>query len=141
MHWALQHHDPDNWLKSANHPLIHDNDHAFKQALDAYKYADRFPEHPETHYRTQGEVFLKPLESILQSSPYIQGKTLSYVDIAIVPFVRQFSLVDKHWFAYAPYPHLRIWLERILSSQLFINIMHKYPVWQTGDKPIIFPSR
>lgn len=60
MHWALQQHDADGWL-SADPPhaalLIAENDGAFKQHLDRYKYAIRFPEYPAEHYRAQGELF------------------------------------------------------------------------------------
>ncbi|MEY4210086.1 MAG: hypothetical protein RLZ92_465, partial [Pseudomonadota bacterium] len=53
MRWALQQNDPNNWLSSLNadeiKQLIAFNDGEFKQALDRYKYADRYPEFPESH--------------------------------------------------------------------------------------------
>ena len=50
--------DANTWLDM--------NDVDFKQNLDRYKYADRYPEHGAEHYRVAGERFLLALESQLQ---------------------------------------------------------------------------
>ncbi len=139
MHWALQQHDPDNWLKSMNHPLIDENDTAFKKNLDRYKYADRFPEHPQTHYRECAELFLEKIEKSLKNHTFIQNNQLSFVDIAIFPFIRQFYFVNTAWFESAPYAHLNLWLQTFLSSDIFLKTMPKYPTWQASSKTTTFP--
>jgi len=139
MNWALQQHDPDHWLCSANHPLIAENDSSFKKALDCYKYADRFPAFPAQHYREHGEVFLRKVDKLLKKYYFIQNNHLSYVDMALFPFIRQFYFVNTSWFESAPYPHLNAWLQALLSSKLFSNIMAKYPIWQSQSKQVIFP--
>ena len=139
MVWALQQHDPDDWQESMNHPLIDENDDAFKKALDRYKYADRFPEHSQEHYRQIGALFLEKIEKQLKSHTFIQNNHLSFVDMAIFPFIRQFYFVNISWFESAPYPHLNAWLQTCLNSKLFSTIMQKYPAWQAGDETTIFP--
>jgi glutathione S-transferase len=131
MIWSLNQHDPDGWLTSDPRcaELIAENDGCFKRALDQYKYASRFPEQPAVHYRQQGEVFLTKLEELLSKHCYLLGDNLTQADIAIFPFIRQFSMVDSAWFASSPYPHLRVWLEALVASELFENIMKKYPTW------------
>ncbi len=135
MDWALAQSDVDEWiiqdseLQKLSADLIAINDGAFKQALDKYKYAIRFPENPPDVYRAQGEAFLLRLESLLQQNAYLFRNTVSKADIAIFPFVRQFSMVDEVWFETANYPSLKTWLNGLLSSPLFIDVMHKYPVW------------
>lgn len=65
MHWALQQQDDEGWLtadKELTQQLISENDTSFKQALDRYKYAIRFPEETSLTYREQAEVFLYKLE-------------------------------------------------------------------------------
>ena len=131
MHWALQQHASDGWL-SANElgqQLISENDSSFKQALDKYKYAIRFPEQSAEAYRTQGEGFLQKLESHLNQSKYLLKDQISQADIAIFPFVRQFSGVDAAWFEEAPYPKLKSWLKSLMESELFISIMEKQPTY------------
>ena len=131
MRWALQQRDSDGWL-SANElgkELIAQNDGSFKQALDKYKYAIRFPEQSAETYRTQGEVFLQKLESHLNQSTYLLKDQISQADIAIFPFVRQFSGVDAAWFETAPYPKLKAWLKSLVESELFISIMEKHPTY------------
>lgn len=131
MAWALAQNDPDGWL--TDNPLLqtllNENDGSFKQALDRYKYASRFPEQSAEHYRQQGEVFLTKLEALLIKHRYLQSDKLTQADIAIFPFIRQFSMVDSAWFATSPYPHLRSWLEGLVASTLFEDIMKKYPTW------------
>jgi hypothetical protein len=45
-------------------------------------------------------------------------------------------MVDAHWFATAPYPHLRLWLTRLLASDLFIGVMQKQTAWQQDDASV-----
>jgi glutathione S-transferase len=128
MHWALQQHDPSRWLdidRDNSQALISENDGAFKQALDKYKYASRFPEQSAASYRSQAEVFLCKLEQALQERPFLSGAHLSLTDVAIFPFIRQFAAVDANWFAQAAYPKLQAWLQARLESSLFQGVMSK----------------
>jgi glutathione S-transferase len=131
MRWALAQHDPQEWLQDAAQSLvlIAENDGTFKQALDRYKYAERFPEHPQAVYRTQGEGFLVQLETALQGHAHLLGASPRLADIAIFPFIRQFAAVDPGWWETSPYPALRAWLEHWVGSGLFDGIMQKHPVW------------
>ena len=129
MHWALKQADPDNWLSDIDHDLISNNDSDFKQWLDRYKYADRHPEQSEAFYRQQGEKTLLVLEQRLMDTPYLSGDNISFTDIAIFPFIRQFSAVDLKWFATAPYPKLLVWLNTLINSQLFQHSMIKTQPW------------
>ena len=133
MFWALQQHDPEGWLH-ANHAqamqMIASNDGGFKQALDRYKYPERYPENPQVEYRVRGELFLQQLENALQVQPYLFGQQASVADVAIFPFIRQFAAVDAAWFSQSPYVALPRWLEGWVQSDLFTNIMQKYPVYR-----------
>jgi glutathione S-transferase len=131
MRWALAQRDPQAWLKNVtdSETLIAENDGSFKQALDRYKYAERFPEHPQQTYRAQGERFLSQLETRLQQHAYLLDAEPRLADIAIFPFVRQFAAVDPAWWEEAPYPALRAWLTNWVESALFDSIMQKHPVW------------
>jgi glutathione S-transferase len=148
--WALAQNDPEGWLdfpqssRDQMAALVGENDQDFKHHLDHYKYADRFPDQPQQHYREQGEKYLAKLEELLSqttaSEAYLFGEKRAYADIAILPFVRQFANVDATWFADAPYPNLAAWLDRHLSSELFRSVMKKYPPWADGDPVTTFTS-
>ena len=144
--WALAQHDPDNWyqsLTSEQHEqmlaLIENNDGEFKYFLDRYKYADRYPEQDERFYREQGEKILTRLEQLLTEYDCLLRDSWTLADIALLPFIRQFAFVDKDWFDSSPYPRVRAWLEAFLESDLFRSVMKKYPQWQEGDEPVVFP--
>lgn len=132
MHWALAQHDPDNWRllgdlegQALTAALIEENDQVFKLHLNRYKYPERHPEYPLEHYRTEGEVFLRRLEALLETRAFLAAAHQSLADVAVMPFVRQFAHVDREWFAAAPYPRLQRWLQGLLDSELFVAIMAK----------------
>ena len=131
MYWALNKNDPDNWLDISDNQntffkeLLSENDTSFKFWLDKYKYASRFPEYTEEYYRNKAEEFLLKLEYILQDSKYLLSSEIKIADISIFPFIRQFSMVDKVWFDSCKYTRVREWLESIITSPLFINVMKK----------------
>ena len=146
MVWALRQDDPNGWLGKnsiyidAATPLVIENDTVFKTNLDRYKYADRYPQHPQIYYRSAAETFLQQLECRLDTTHFLLGDAMSIADVAIFPFIRQFAEVDKGWFAQAPYPLLRRWLEVFLSSEDFGAVMKKYPVWRPGDSALILSN-
>ena len=137
--WALSMHDPDQWVRddhewmTAAKELVDENDTSFKQALDRYKYHVRYPEHSAEFYREKGEVFLERLNNKLSESEYLLGDDMSVADISIFPFVRQFAFVDKEWFDQAPYAKLQTWLNGMLQSSLFMDVMQKHAEWKDGE--------
>lgn len=143
MRWALQQHDPLNFGDLSDDDLaiadqlITTNDREFKQALDRYKYANRFPERSPEFYRQQAEEFLQVLErKLCENSQSVSGQFLigdrqTLVDVAIFPFVRQFAYVDIEWFNSSSYLNLQRWLKWHESSVLFELAMQKFPVWES----------
>lgn len=140
--WALQQNDPDNWLGEQGEflldaeMLVETNDFSFKEDLDHYKYANRFPQQSEQDYREACEEFIEELEEKLADSQYLLANRLTLADIGVFPFVRQFSLVDSDWFDKSPYPNVRRWLNEITSSSLFESVFEKHDFWKAGDNPI-----
>ena len=147
MAWALDEGDPERWLldgregllEETDH-LIDENDYSFKQHLDHYKYADRYPEHPASTYRAEAEGFLRQLEQRLDQRAWLVSEQMGVADVAIFPFIRQFALVDRPWFDRTPWPRLHVWLNYFLDSALFLDVMKKYPQWQEGDAVTQFPE-
>ncbi len=146
MHWALTQSDPDDWLGVNNEEtdaLITYNDGEFKHYLDRYKYHVGYPAHPPAYYRDKAAVFLKQLEQALQQyndKALASATQLTFVDIAVFPFVRQFAHVDLNWFEASPYARLKQWYGNIAQSDLFQRCMHKYAQWQPDQSPVYFPA-
>jgi glutathione S-transferase len=144
MHWALLASDPDGWIDfevdelDEMNELVEINDHSFKEDLDKYKYADRFPEKSQEEYREDCRIFLDGLEERLHNNRFLFADRVSFADFAIFPFVRQFSRVEPEWFNSSRYIYLRSWLAYHEKNPLFISIMHKYVSWKPGDQPVIF---
>ena len=142
MRWALKANDPQGWLQGADteSEWIQACDGEFKHWLDRYKYADRHPEHSATVYRANAEQFLSQVESALSDARWLGGERASAIDVAVFPFIRQFTGVESDWWTDAPYPCTRRWLERWLHNELFSTIMAKYPRWEAGQPGQPFPS-
>ncbi len=128
MRWALRQNNrsgmPDLFTGEVE-TLIRRNDTEFKHALDRYKYPERHPEYPMSHYRAQGEIFLDELNAMLDKNNYLFGDKPGIADLALMPFVRQFAQVDRVWFDASPHTRLRAWLDAWVASDLFIKIMCK----------------
>ena len=144
MHWALGHDDPEGWWQSALadevNVLLEENDFGFKLHLDHYKYSERYPQQSKLQYRSRAESFLLKLEQRLQHQAFLFGDQLTFSDIAIFPFIRQFASVDKSWFERSSYHELQHWLQYFLESSLFLNVMGKVPAWNEGDAAVLFPD-
>lgn len=112
------------------------NDNEFKDCLDKYKYADRFPEFSQSEYRHQAMPFLEKIELALAKNEYLVSDAITLADIAIFPFIRQFANVDKNWWQQAPYANLKSWLEKHLQADYFVSVMKNRPVWQAGHHPL-----
>ena len=142
MLWALDQSDPESWLvmPEAGYEWIARCDGPFKTALDHTKYAVRYPDPDPEQERGRAAEFLLDLNSQIASSDWIFGATCTLADMAIVPFIRQFANSDRSRFDAQPWPNLQRWLSRFLASDRFVSIMTKYPEWQAGDRPVIFPN-
>lgn len=130
MRWALAFDDPQDW-RLIDDPagalqadeLIARNDSTFKAQVNLYKYAERYPRFDREHYRREAEPWLVELEGLLADRPYLLATHPSLADAALLPLMRQFAGVEPQWFAEAPYPRLRAWLQGWLESPLFQSIM------------------
>lgn len=138
MHWALQQSDPNAWNEvngQIAQAWVEKNDGPFKKLLDQYKYPNRHPElNPKAVLNSACEIMLIPMEDALTSNPFLMGSTLTWVDIAIFPFIRQFSMVNPPEFESLPFPQVKRWLAQRVESDLFQAVMEKHPTWvdQTG---------
>ncbi|MCU8071255.1 glutathione S-transferase [Shewanella sp. SM32] len=143
MRWALTQADPLDLLCQQN-PAIEDkiaqliakNDQQFKPWLDRYKYADRYPEQTQAYYYQQASHFLLQLETCLGQHPFLVADTPRLADYAIIPFVRQFAAVDLKCALSDDFPRVAVWLNRLISSEIFIRAMEKYVIWDASHSPI-----
>lgn len=148
MNWALDENDPDNWCapeqgtQAEVAALIAECDGPFKRALDRYKYPNRYEAEniDRSEQRAVGLAFLEKLNARLAETAHLFGASVSFADIAIFPFIRQFANTDRAWFDRQPLPHLQKWLEDHLQSDLFASVMPKFAQWKTGDEEPIFPA-
>ncbi len=145
MLWGLKRTDPENLLYSQDPEaltemlnVIKENDKEFKPSLEKYKRAKRFHGDDLEECRLECEPFVQKLEQRLAENEFFMGATPSLLDFALLPFIRQFSRVNKPIFAQDEYTNLRHWLSNHLQSRLFSRAMVKYPLWLDEHKICIF---
>ena len=147
MDWAMEMNDKHNLKKSK-----HDNyektqeildiiDISFKLNLDKYKYNSRYKNiEPPEHFRDKAIKSLSIVEKELSNNnTWIFNDKPSYLDLSILPFIRQFRIADTHWFDNEmPLIKMRDWLMRFLNWSTFQDIMKKNKNWEVKDQPIYF---
>lgn len=137
MKWALQKNDPNDWygvaVQESVDQLIAQNDEHFKPLLDRYKYPERVFQGMQLNaaeaLQRAVETFIHPFDKKLETQQFLLGDKVTLADIAIFPFVRQFSMVDLAWFEAVNFPSLKRWLNHHIESPLFLGVMQKYPTW------------
>jgi len=145
MRWALHQNDPENWLHddaSLGQSLIERNDNEFKYYLDRYKYHVGYPEYSQEYYRDKTKDYLDLLENCLNENQGVAltAEHMSFSDVSIFPFIRQFANVDLNWFKTSSYKLINRWYIKIEQSDLFKASMNKYPQWSPEDTPVYFPQ-
>ncbi len=142
MYWALKHNDPEDWLNpkflTDAEKIIQENDFKFKPLLDKYKYADRHLELNAEEHRNNTLNRIENFERQLKQHRFLMTNQTTIADIAIFPFIRQYAFVDKSWFDNQPWPNLQKWLHYWLSSDVFLKVMKKYPLFNDGHS-IMWP--
>ncbi len=140
MLWALAQSDPEGLMPdeiAATHAHVEDLEANFKPHLDRTKYGNRYKDNDPAEHRTIAAAYLNDLEQ--QLSPNLGGTELKLIDLATLPFIRQFAFIDKAWFDAQPWPKTHAWLENFLASERFSGIMSKHKTWTAGDPPVWFP--
>ena len=104
--------------------LIDQNDGPFKHHLDRTKYPDRFPGEDSSEHRQAALAILRQWNRALERGDAPIGTGLGLADLALLPFVRQFRLIDAAAFdREVALEALQLWLKRFLESPLFQAVM------------------
>ena len=136
MKWTLSINDPEMWFDKNSEEqvdLIKLNDDKFKKWLDNYKYHVRFPEYSLEYYIRECEKILDIYEDRLKDKSFLFGTTISLADIAIMPFIRQFSNVDIGYFNNR-FSFLAKWKQSLISLEIYSEMMSKFEVWEEYKK-------
>lgn len=117
---------------------IKSNDTEFVKLFKPYKYPNRYPEFSSLSCRQQIEdKFLNKYERMLENKLFLLGNKKSLLDIAILPFIRQFSIVDPEWFFNSKYKNVISWLKVFTENDIFTStVMAKHKPWIENSKPV-----
>ena len=153
MLWALNIKDSEDLLcpyreqKYFVLEIINIFDQEFKYHLDRYKYSSRYLNEKnflsKEEHRNEGIKHLKTLQNILEknNSKYLYKNKISFIDLALFPLVRQFKIADFSFFnENINIKLVNIWLENLINTIFFKNIMYKYEVWNSGNNPVYFEN-
>tara|TARA_B100000780_G_scaffold73473_1_gene49321 strand:- start:379 stop:975 length:597 start_codon:yes stop_codon:yes gene_type:complete len=120
--------------------LINLFDTQFKYHLDRYKYSDRYENLSEDHQQECLRILFE-LDKCIDAKPWIFGKTVSLLDICILPFIRQCKIANPNWFESQGFSKVIDLLLHFESSELFLLSMEKFDVWDPENPQInIFPK-
>ena len=147
MFWALEKNDTNSLFRdymineAENKKFLNMIDIDFKYALDRYKYPNRYDNIDPIMYREICHHILIGINDKINENNYIYGKYLSFIDIATLPFIRQFRIADPSWFDNEmPQTKIKNWLTNFLNLPIFRQIMTKYPEWVNEKEQFFFPN-
>ena len=142
MVWALEVHDPGDWLRRAGDAasaakaweqvmaLVAENDGPFKHHLDRFKYAGRYPGGDPAFHRGAALGILRGWNARIEGHSldgepgWILGERSCLADWALLPFVRQFRLADPEGFdAALGIGALQVWLARFEAGSEMAEVM------------------
>ena len=137
MRWALTQNDPHGLLELAasddSEQLLQQNDGPFKHHLDRYRYPHRFGGSDGDAHRRQALAILREWNQRLQPQGWLLGSAPSLVDLALLPFVRQFRHSDPAGFEAEPgLQPLQRWLDQFLSSPELAAVLE--PPWAARQR-------
>lgn len=134
MFWAMEKNDPEGWLAQPKDEIIdfvRRCDATFAKAVTRYKYPDRHPDVTLETSRNQALEFLMPIEAHIFETGFVLGSSMSLADIAILPLIRQFAMVDEEWFeSQESLKATRSWLVKLTKTLLFEKVMERHDVWE-----------
>lgn len=128
MFWAFKEKRLNNLFEYRNKEqmeLIQKMESDFKPHLDIFKYSNNSKSPKKKKAKINCEKFLKKLENLLKKNKFLFHSSPLISDYAIVPFIRQFFFSDKSYFNNIKFSNLSKWLEEIISSPIFIEVMNK----------------
>lgn len=146
MLWALRQNDPYGWLEHEKEALelIAQCDGDFKFHLDRYKYPNRYEKDGQVCdalvHRAKAAEFVAAIDREMAINSYDLNSCLGSKYAVCMPFLRQFSHVDKAWFAAQNWPHLQAALADFEASAAFKTIMQNYAPWQAGAEAVVVKS-
>ncbi|MBA6416419.1 glutathione S-transferase [Colwellia sp. 6M3] len=148
MLWALNSADPNDLLHRDSPEVltqmlafITEFDVEFKRCLEAYKCAKRYHETNIDECRAACEHYIQMLELRLTAHKFLSSERESLLDIALLPFIRQFARIERQWYLQSPYPNLKAWLNNYLQSPMFTKVMAKYPLWLDSAEKVVFVGK
>lgn len=135
MRYAVAQHDPDNWGLELDADIERTFIKEFVPAVMRYKYPERYADEgvATEQRRVHVERYLADMNNRLTRMPFLCADRLTFSDVAVFPFFRQCRLVDADWFDGQPYAALHTWLDYLLSSDFYVQVMQKSDPWQPGQ--------
>jgi glutathione S-transferase len=143
MLWALRQNDSHGWLENEEETLalIDQCDGDFKFHVDRYKYPNRYEQDGQTCdpllHRFKAAAFAAAINDEMVVNCYDFNSCLGNKYVGCMPFLRQFSHVDKTWFVAQDWPCLQAALADFEASFEFKTIMQTYAPWQAGAELVV----
>ncbi len=129
MYWALKRHDPRHHLpkntseSSYFAKALGDLQNILIWAVYRIKYPERYPKNEYELARKKGQMLLQTLNANLMSQPGLVAERTTLIDMAYLPFIRQWHHVEPNDIGKE---HLHHWLMHHIESDAFESIMYKH---------------
>jgi glutathione S-transferase len=131
MLWAFKQSDPKKCLPKTSTQWefckknLELNDNDFKKNLDICKYQIKYGTEQIQQAKKECEKILVSWDKVLEHRKFLHADNIGLIDLAIFPFVRQFSKIKPDIFKDINTPFLKAWLDKITATPLFAKVISK----------------
>ena len=105
------------------------NDFEFKKHLDVCKYSIRYTAEEFSEAKEKAHSILLEWNNLLSQKTYFHGDCFGFLDMALLPFIRQFAGIKPDLFYELEAPELKKWFAQTLENKFFEESMIKYPLY------------
>ena len=105
------------------------NDTEFKKNLDICKYSVKYSAEELAKAKKNCYKILSEWDLFLRKTSYFNGEAFGLLDLALLPFIRQFSRIKPDLFSELKAPSLKKWLDKETQTELFERVMKKHDLW------------
>lgn len=100
------------------------------KAIKHYKYHERYPELDREKSWQDLAVLLQQVEDALhENNGYLLRNTPSQLDLLLLPFIRQFAIIDDAFFRRQNWKNMEGWLDAWMRSPIYERVMTKGEGW------------
>ena len=128
MLWALERKGSESFIPRTSEEkkralvIVKQNDTDFKRVLDQCKYHIKYSQTQVEQAIKESHTILSAWDLHLKDTLFFNGDVFGFLDMALLPFVRQYSKITPDIFTSLKAPYLKAWLKKCILESVKLKV-------------------